>query len=229
MAAHGDGERGAPETGDRSARERLLREAAALFGRKGYAATSVGEIVAAAGVTRPVLYYHFENKAGLYAALIDQVLVTLRPEVEASLQRDGRSAADRIRRLSDAIVRTALAHLPAVRLMRALRYAPPEQARELDLWEFPLTIKSALEDLVREGARAGEFSPEQPGSLAWAILGLINVCIDSNLLHSKIALKPRGFRAALELVLAGASPSAEDRNGAGPGPLPARAPRQGDR
>ena len=43
-----------------------LSAARELFARKGYSGTSVREIVAAADVTKPVLYYYFRNKEGLY-------------------------------------------------------------------------------------------------------------------------------------------------------------------
>ena len=44
------------------ARERLLSGATELFASKGYAATTVREIVERAGVTKPVLYYYFRSK-----------------------------------------------------------------------------------------------------------------------------------------------------------------------
>jgi AcrR family transcriptional regulator len=198
---------------DRSARERLLHEAADLFSRKGYAATSVGEIVAAAGVTKPVLYYHFESKEGLYLQLMEESLGKFRPVVEASLRSDGTTAADRIRRLCEALVDCALDNLSIVRLTRGLHYAPPQGAPEFDAWEFPLAIKNALERLVEEGVRSGEFVSMHSEDLVWAILGLINVCVDSNLVDPRIALKPRGFRSALNLVLAGVAPAGPTRQG----------------
>ena len=51
-------------------RERLLETASHLFAEKGYASTSVREIVARAGVSKPVLYYYFQSKEGLYYALL---------------------------------------------------------------------------------------------------------------------------------------------------------------
>jgi AcrR family transcriptional regulator len=192
-----------PVAADRCARGRLLAEAADLFARKGYAATTVGEIVAAAGVTKPVLYYHFESKEGLYLTLMEESLARFRPVVEASLHKDGRTAAERIVRLCEALVECALDNLSIVRLTRGLHYAPPQGAPAFDAWEFPLAIKSALERLVGEGVRAKEFAPLRAADLVWTILGLINVCVDSNLVDPRIALKPRGLRSALTLVLAG--------------------------
>jgi AcrR family transcriptional regulator len=56
-----------------STRERILRSAARLFAMKGRDGTSVEEIMAAAGMTKPVMYYHFENKADLCACVEEYV------------------------------------------------------------------------------------------------------------------------------------------------------------
>jgi AcrR family transcriptional regulator len=53
-------------------RATLLRAAGPLFGRDGYAGTRLDDVVAAAGVTKPILYRHFESKKALYAALLDK-------------------------------------------------------------------------------------------------------------------------------------------------------------
>ena len=55
---------------DQTVRQRLLASAAKLFARKGYASTTVREIVEAAGVTKPVLYYYFPNKEGIYLEMM---------------------------------------------------------------------------------------------------------------------------------------------------------------
>jgi len=192
---------------DRSARERLLREAADLFNRKGYAATSVGEIVAAAGVTKPVLYYHFESKEGLYLRLMEEGLGSFRAAVEAALRRDKGTVAARIRRLCETIVGHALENLSIVRLTRGIHHAPPQGAPAFDVCEFPRTIQATLLQLVEEGVRTGEFAAVAPADLVWVITGLLAVCIDSNLIDPALALKPRGFRSALNLVFAGVSPA----------------------
>lgn len=53
-------------------RATLLRAAGPLFGHDGYAGTRLEDIVAAAGVTKPILYRHFESKKALYVALLDK-------------------------------------------------------------------------------------------------------------------------------------------------------------
>jgi AcrR family transcriptional regulator len=54
-------------------REQLLDVALAVFARHGYHDTSMNDIADAAGVTKPVLYQHFDSKRELYQALLDQV------------------------------------------------------------------------------------------------------------------------------------------------------------
>jgi AcrR family transcriptional regulator len=53
-------------------REVVMNAAGRLFGEHGYAHTSLDEIAAAAGVTKPVLYRHFESKTALYLALLER-------------------------------------------------------------------------------------------------------------------------------------------------------------
>ncbi len=54
-------------------REQILDIAVDVFGRSGYYGASMNDIAEAAGVTKPVLYQHFESKSDLYRALLDLV------------------------------------------------------------------------------------------------------------------------------------------------------------
>lgn len=58
-------------------RQRLLETALDLFESKGYAATTVDDIAAAAGTTRVTFYAHFPSRRAIMAALIDQLNVIL--------------------------------------------------------------------------------------------------------------------------------------------------------
>ena len=55
----------------------IARSAAKLFAERGYDATSVREIVEAAGVAKPTLYYYFGSKEGLAQALVTVPLAGL--------------------------------------------------------------------------------------------------------------------------------------------------------
>ena len=47
-----------------------MREAGRLFAQHGYAGTRLEDIAAAAHVTKPIVYRHFESKKALYVALL---------------------------------------------------------------------------------------------------------------------------------------------------------------
>ena len=52
-------------------RRKLIVDAAGrLFGERGYDGTRLDDVAAAAGVTKPVLYRHFDGKTALYLALL---------------------------------------------------------------------------------------------------------------------------------------------------------------
>jgi len=55
-------------------RRRLLDAGLKLFANRGYAGTAVQDITEEAKVTKPTLYYYFENKEGLFQALVDQAM-----------------------------------------------------------------------------------------------------------------------------------------------------------
>jgi AcrR family transcriptional regulator len=52
-------------------RRQLFDVALALFAEHGYAATTMDDIAEAAGVTKPLVYQHFESKRALYLELLD--------------------------------------------------------------------------------------------------------------------------------------------------------------
>ena len=51
-------------------RELIVEAAGRLFGERGYGGTRLDDIAVAAGVTKPILYRHFESKRDLYLALL---------------------------------------------------------------------------------------------------------------------------------------------------------------
>mgnify|MGYP003342066505 CR=1 FL=1 len=50
-------------------RERILQEAVKLFYERGFTGTTLDDIAAALGVTKPFIYTHFRSKVDLLAAL----------------------------------------------------------------------------------------------------------------------------------------------------------------
>ena len=67
-------------------RAALLREARIAFAERGYADTATEDVVARAGVTRGALYYHFTDKAGLFEAVLEVVLLEIYGRIKQSAE-----------------------------------------------------------------------------------------------------------------------------------------------
>jgi len=72
-------------------RNRILDTAEQVFRDQGVTSTSLADIADAAGVTRGAIYWHFRNKADLFAAMLDRVAL---PMEEMIRQAADASTAD---------------------------------------------------------------------------------------------------------------------------------------
>ncbi|MEU6115786.1 TetR/AcrR family transcriptional regulator [Streptomyces sp. NPDC047117] len=66
-------------------REQLLDIGRTVFAERGFEGTSVEEIAAKAGVSKPVVYEHFGGKEGLYAVVVDREMRRLLDMVTGAL------------------------------------------------------------------------------------------------------------------------------------------------
>jgi AcrR family transcriptional regulator len=76
---------------DPEKRQRILQAAAQEFAAAGYEKASLGGIAEGAGVSKPALYYYFEDKADLYVTVVREAWERLSPQKQLdpiSLDRD---------------------------------------------------------------------------------------------------------------------------------------------
>ena len=79
-------------------REQILDVALQVFASAGFHGASMNDIAEAVGVTKPVLYQHFDSKRDLYQALIDEVGSTAaRQHRQGGGRGDRRQEPDRTR------------------------------------------------------------------------------------------------------------------------------------
>ena len=159
---------------DATGRARLLKAAMRLFAAKGYAGTSVRDILRAAEVTAPALYYHFGNKEGLFMALAREGSEKLDAARRDAFEQAG-STVDKIRRfcLANVSVRREFAELAWV--VEAILTGPPEAAPHFDFRGKFLEMFRQLQDLVREGVDNGELRPCNPTHAALVLLGFMEI------------------------------------------------------
>lgn len=81
-------------------RAQILACAMPLFARKGYRGTGTRELAAAAGVTEPVLYQHYENKAALFKAAVEAAGARIEDALASRVAAQA-TPEDRVRALAD--------------------------------------------------------------------------------------------------------------------------------
>jgi AcrR family transcriptional regulator len=101
---------------DRSARREELLDAADRIVRRDGPAASMAAIAAEAGITKPILYRHFGDKSGLYAALADRYTARLMAELQAALA-GADTGAERTARTIDAYLAAIEAEPQAYRFL----------------------------------------------------------------------------------------------------------------
>ncbi len=77
-----------------SARERLLDAAEAAVLAKGFAATSIDELLAETGVSKSGFFYHFKDKGALAKAILERYLERDRELLDQMFSRRSRRDGD---------------------------------------------------------------------------------------------------------------------------------------
>jgi len=172
MKSQLQGKKRPDETG---ARDNLMRAGAKLFAEKGYAAASVREIVAKAGVSKPVLYYHFKNKEGLFLHILEHADLLQ----ESMLDRVNRASGpvmDRLVSLCRETYRSVKENLDTFKLIHNLVLGPPQGAPEVDLDRYHRRMLGVIEGIYLEALERGEVLAADAGEVAFIVLGLIDFC-----------------------------------------------------
>ncbi len=69
-------------------KDEIIAHAKKLFRQKGYAGISINDIVEAAGITKPTLYYYFKDKESLYSAVMKSLLEHGKDYILEGISRD---------------------------------------------------------------------------------------------------------------------------------------------
>jgi len=196
-----------PKTDD--ARLVVLDSAIQAFARKGYAGTSISDILATTGLSKPTLYYYFESKAGLFRAILDFAFDEPYHRMVQAAQA-GRSIEEKLTAVAAVLFEFCATHQHLTRLALASSFAadeeiPPDSinpAKRRRNFEFVL-------NLIREGQENRELDSRQdPTQMAHAIFGSISHQIRMHLLSPSDPLDWERARRVVSLFLNGARQSA---------------------
>jgi TetR/AcrR family transcriptional regulator len=197
-------------------RQRILQAALKGFARKGYAGTSVRDIVTTARASRPVLYYYFSSKADLYRALVEWAAdERLRLMREAVARAD--TLAGQLKELCATLFEFAHANRELMRLAFATALAAPgEVPREAHCFEKGWRSFQFIEDLIQQGRAGGSLDSRfDTHALTLGFVGLMHFHVLLHLVRPQQPLDRGAAEAVVDLFLSGAAPSAREGSAAG--------------
>jgi len=153
-------------------RERILRTARGLYGRHGFARVSMREVAAAAGVTKPALYYHFRDKESLFEECLEEFNAELSDTVHEAARRGGDMSV-RVRAVAEALLTGSPFH--PVRVHEELAEQVSGPLRERLRSTFRSVVVEPVTELFAAMQRSGELRAGVSPPAAAALL--IGACV----------------------------------------------------
>lgn len=158
-------------------RQAILDGAFAVFARRGYAQTCVKEIAQEAGVAKPTVYNHLNDKESLYREAVESAADRVGAQCIAAVEQLRETAAGGDpRAVLDAAARGLLrvCHDEEARAVRRLADAEAMSGLAANVRErTALRIRSALADRLARLALAGRLRPCDPELAAEHLLVLL--------------------------------------------------------
>ena len=111
-------------------RQAVLQAAAQLFNERGFSATSLDDIAARLGVSKPTLYYYVKNKDEILLQCVNQGLAMTLEGIEAS-RRAGGQAVDQLRACMQVYARIVTMDFGMCLIRVGDEQVPPDSRREL--------------------------------------------------------------------------------------------------
>jgi AcrR family transcriptional regulator len=166
------------ETGpaEQNARARLMETAINMFAEKGYAGTSVREIVDRAGVSKPVLYYYFRSKEGLFLAILDMA-ENLQKQLLAGILESEGNVLDRLLMLYRRLYAGIDERRSLYKMIHGLIFGPPQGAPAYDFTRYHRHMIDAICEIYNEGIAGGEVEKTAAEEVAYLVLSLIDFCL----------------------------------------------------
>jgi AcrR family transcriptional regulator len=151
-------------------REQILKAATAVFARKGFDGASMDDIVKASGLSKGGLYWHFDSKDDLIAAILAQFFDREMAGLQSLVALD-LPASERLRLLGQTIA----ADLAGVEELASLSlefYALAARRAEMRhfLRDYFQQYRALLAILLQEGVDAGEFVAMEADTAATTLI-----------------------------------------------------------
>jgi TetR/AcrR family transcriptional regulator len=175
-----------PRTSRTDSRREILRVAEEIFASRGYAATTTREIAEAAGVTKGLLFYHFQNKQQLYLTVIEQVVQSLTQLAVPERQIAGMDRFDHVRAFLEGWTEFQAEHPSAIKILTR-ELMDDGKFNQLVTENYILPLYRFGVEFVKDGIKEGVFAEVDPFHFA-QVLGASNAMYFMLLgLHERVA------------------------------------------
>ncbi|CAB4922743.1 unannotated protein [freshwater metagenome] len=159
-----------------SRQREVLDACARAFAERGYAGTSIDDLIEATGLARGGLYHYIGSKSEALTRILDDLMGPLLQRAEAVVT--GPDAPDtaigRLRALTRVWMRQVESHRDHVLLFEkeraVLREGPSWDAVRGDRETFESLLRRVLDD----GVASGELTVADPSLVALALMGMVN-------------------------------------------------------
>jgi len=157
-------------------RENVLQAAVPLFAGQGYDATTTFEIAASAGVTEPVIYYHFKNKDGLFTHILTKTFTEYFSRLDA-LEKGTTTQFQKLESLIDLHFRFVdefpeETYIIVSACPAKLRDSAHICAQYIEEQRQRLTQYISL--CLQKGVETGEFNPVPVASTTGLLIAMVN-------------------------------------------------------
>jgi AcrR family transcriptional regulator len=151
-------------------RAQIIEAALACFTRKGYANTTMDDIVAESGLSKGAIYWYFKSKDDVFQAAFTSMFEAVGAESVAALQAC-ETAAERLRVGAQTMVGLARDLEGYFGLIIEFWAQSENRDEVMGFWaEILAQYQQAIAAILEGGTQTGEFREVDAGALAWMIM-----------------------------------------------------------
>lgn len=162
-----------PKTDDPEARASILAAAEALFAERGFSGTSIRDITRRAGVTSAMVHYYFGNKEGLYRAILESAVVTIRALLAEAVASPA-PFRQKLEQLIEAELRYISSHTQRARILFREMLAGGTHVLAI-LQQFPLNNYQLMRQVIADGVSRKELRRLDVDLAPISLLGMVIV------------------------------------------------------
>jgi AcrR family transcriptional regulator len=187
-------------------RTEILSVAEKCFATSGFGGTSINDVAAATRYTKPVIYYHFGSKAGLFRAVLEQSYDECHAILETGARRSGR-LEEQLVEIVAGMFEFLRDRRDLTRLAFAAAFAAPNEVpRGLKNDERRRRNFQFLQKVIEAGLQRGELNPAfSAHTLTCGIYGAMSFYLMASVLFPGTRLNQKTARQIVALYLHGAA------------------------